>query len=112
MSLQSLIDLRTLRKKAPSAVWVIVGNPPRWLEDSPGIVVVRPTAKTNDLRALVGLNVDVIEVNGGGPMLLRVLDQVEAANPKTKSLACIAGVVGLNEEHEKCLERARRLLCS
>lgn len=112
MSLQSLIDLRTKHRMAPNAVWVIVGNPPKWLHDDPSMVVIRPGAKNLDLRALVGLHVDVIEIGNDGATLLRVMNAVESANPKTKSLACMAGVAGLNAEHEQCLERARRLLCT
>ncbi len=112
MSLQSLIDLRTKHRVAPSAVWVIVGTPPKWLEDSPGVVIVKPGSKSLDLRALVGLNVDVIAIGNDGKTLASVMDAVDAAKPKTKSIACAQGVVGLSEDHERCLEKARRLLCN
>lgn len=113
MSLQSLINLRTKYKKAPTSVMVLVGNAPKWMDDTPGVVVVKTGAKSIDLRALIGLHVDVIEVSGADAKTTAdVMTAVEAANPKTKSIACRNGVIGVSAEHEKFLERVRRLLCS
>ncbi len=109
MSLQALINLRTRHHVAPASIWVLVGNAPKWIEDCPSMVTVRPGDKNFDFRALVGLHVAVIELGSEWATLERVIEAIELAKPKTISLACESGISGLNADHELCLERARRL---
>ena len=110
MSLQSLIALRTKTKKAPDAVWVLVGDVPAWVEDAPNTVIVKPGHSDFDFRGLIGLHVDVIEIGDHNSLLDHVFQAVDAAKPKSKGLVCLAGVAGLNAEHERVLTEARRMM--
>lgn len=112
MSLQSLTALRVKHHVKPMSVWVIVGDAPAWIEDAPSIVIVKPGAKDFDFRAFVGLQIDVIAMGDDWPTLDRVLTAIDDANPKSTSISGPAGTVGLNEEHARCLDRARRLICN
>jgi hypothetical protein len=110
MSISNLIELRTKTRQAPDAVWVLVGDVPAWVEDLPDTVIVKPGHSNFDFRALIGLHVDVIEVGNHGSLIGRVFEAVEAAKPKSRGLACLAGVAGLNEAHERVLTEAQRMM--
>lgn len=110
MSLESLINLRQTGMR-PSWVWVLVGKVPTWYEDDEQTVIVKKPADF-DFRALVGLNVSVIEVGDNGPLLDKVLKAVEASAPKTISVGGSAGYCGQGEKHELVLQKMRELLCN
>ena len=99
MSLQSLIELRK-SGSVPGAVWVIVGNTPKWLPDSPDYIVVNPNNIPTDFRALVGLHVDVFELFDADIdkiwRLEALYDAIEASKPKSVGLANADGFSGLN----------------
>lgn len=110
MSLQSLIKLRIQQRMAPDAVWVLVGNVPAWMEDTPATVMVRPGCLNFDFRALIGLHVDVFELGNHWNLLDKVMTALELAPPKSRGLACLAGVAGLNPAHELFLDKAHRMM--
>lgn len=111
MSLESLSALRSKRRLAPDAVWVLVGDVPAWLDDaSPDTVKIRPGCRDFDFRPLIGLHVDVFELGDHLDLLERTLKALEAAKPKSQGLACLAGVAGLNEAHERVLRESKRMM--
>lgn len=112
MSLQHLIDLRR-QQVAPASVWLLIGQKPEWLTGrEPDVIHVPASTRQIDLRALIGLHVDVIECGDHLPALDAVFEALDAAKPKSRGLACLAGVSGLNPDHERILEAARRMLCN
>lgn len=110
MSLQNLIALRIKSRKAPAAVWVLVGNVPDWVDDAPDTVIIKPGHADFDFRALIGLHVDVIEIGDHGKLVDQVFMSLDRAKPKSMGLACLAGVAGLNQDHERVLEEAKRMM--
>lgn len=112
MSLKSLIELRTKHRMAPAAVWVLVGDIPAWIEEAPDTVLVRPGHSDFDFRPLIGLHVDVFELGDNFSVLDKVIAAIDESHPKSRGLACKAGVAGLNEKHERVLQRAMELLCN
>lgn len=113
MSLDALTNIR-LSGKAPTAVWLIAGDAPKVAIESPSVVTVSPRDDVPrlDLRALVGLHVDVFESGDYPELLDKVLTAVDAAKPKSTGLACKAGICGLNDAHERVLRRVRELICN
>jgi hypothetical protein len=112
VSLQTLINLRR-QKVAPASVWLLVGDKPAWLTGrEPDLIHVPATTRQIDLRALIGLHVDVIECGDHYAALDAVLEALDSAKPKSRGLACLAGVAGLNPAHERILDNARRMLCN
>lgn len=112
MSIKSLIDVRVNYGVAPPVIWVIVGNYPKWIEDAPDWILIKSGEKNIDLRAVTGLHVDVFEIGNECITLDRVLNALDKAKPKSRGLVCLAGIAGLNENHETYLEKANRILCS
>lgn len=106
MSLEALTNLRLQRKK-PRSVWVLVGNVPKWVEDDEKTVIVRKPGSF-DFRALIGLDVSVIEV-GTSPLMDKVLTAVESAKPKSINICGAAGTVGAGE---RPMQKMRELLCN
>jgi len=113
MSLQELIDSR-IAGRIPPVVWVIVGNNPKLSISGPSVVTIRPheDAKRMDLRALIGLHVDLFELGDHPELFDAVSLAVDAAKPKATGLATIHGVSGLNKNHESVLRRALEALWS
>jgi hypothetical protein len=111
MSLGSLLALRKARM-TPTGIWVLIGTPPKWFEDAEDTIVIRPTDKPRsmDFRAIVGLHVDVIELEDNHRQTNDALNQIEDANPKSQGFACSYGVAGLNEKHERALSAMHRIL--
>jgi len=111
MSLQELIDAR-IAGRIPPVVWVIAGNNPKLSIGGPSVVTIRPheDAKRMDLRALIGLHVDVFELGHHPELFEAVALAIDAAKPKTTGLAAIQGVSGLNDQHESVLRRALEAL--
>lgn len=109
MSTQALASLRRQRL-APSAVWVFVGEPPKWLELGPDVIVVRGNASSIDWRPIVGLHVDFIEVGNQGKQFLETVEFASKANPKSVGMACECGVAGLNDRHEEVLRKLLRTI--
>lgn len=113
MSLQDLTYLR-ISGKVPASVWIVVGDRPRMQMDGPDLVLIRPTddVKRLDLRALVGLHVDVFE-NGDYPELFdAAASAIDAAKPKATGLARRGMASGINDQHEAVLRRAWEALCN
>lgn len=110
MSIEQLINLRTKQRLAPPAVWVLVGDIPVWVEDAPDTVTIKPGCTDFDFRALIGLHVDVFELGDHYRLMGAVFEAVERAKPKSRGLACLAGVAGLNAEHERILSESKRML--
>lgn len=112
MSLESLTNLR-LSGKAPTAVWVIAGDAPKLPIESPSVVTIstRDDVPRLDLRALVGLHVDVFECGNHPEFMESVLRAVDAAKPKSNGLVCTGGISGLNDAHERVLRRVWELVC-
>lgn len=104
MSLQSLSALRASRR-APAAVWVVVGNCPDSIKGLPDTVSVTGNPASMDWRPIVGLHVDVFDLSHDGWLLCQTMDAIEAAHPKAIGVACDAGVLGLDEKHERVLWR-------
>lgn len=106
MSLESLVKLRT-QGHAPTAVWVIVGDSPSWLPDTPSHIFVRPTdtPERMDWRAVVGMHVDLFEMGKYRELLDRVGKAVDAAQVKSCGIACKDGAFGLSKQHEAVLKQ-------
>jgi len=111
----SLESLRSLRRQGhrPGVVWVIVGNAPAWLDDGADTVTVRPGANPRfmDLRPLVGLDVDIIELARDDALMASTMDAVEAADARVIGVVGSAGVTARSTGHERVLQKARELLC-
>ena len=105
MSLKQLVDLR-ITGHAPRSVWIIVGDCPRWIDESHQYIRISPSDKPNhiDFRALVSLNVVIFEIGKYTSLFHQTIHAIEAAKPQTLSLACRNGVVGSSEEHETILK--------
>ena len=106
MTLEALIKVRTSGMKPPS-VWVLVGNVPKWVEDDAKTVIVCQPGEF-DFRALVGLHVNVIEVESS-PLMDKVLTAVDRAKPKSMNICGAAGTVGMGT---RPMEKMRELLCN
>lgn len=113
----SLERLRSLRREGsrPSTVLVILGKPPGWVydwfaEDADCIVIDRELRDV-DLSALVGLPVNVIDLNGDAQACQRLLEALQEAGALSLGLSVAAGVVGVSPEHEAALRRYREVLC-
>lgn len=113
MSLESLSNLRRHRFKKPAAVWVLVGNAPKWYLDQPDTIFVRPgqDPREMDWRAVTGLHVDVFECGDFYKLWMATVDAIEAAKPASAGFVCKAGCAGMNWDHEVVLERAQAMLC-
>jgi hypothetical protein len=113
MSLQDLTEAR-MAGRVPPMVWVIVGDKPRAQIEGPAVVAITPKddVRRMDLRALIGLHVDVFELGDHPELFDAAVLAVDAAKPKTTGLSTAFGVSGLNEKHEAVLRRARELLWS
>lgn len=112
MSLKDLTSAR-LAGRVPPMVWVIVGDAPKDRLDGPSVVTISPAddVRRMDLRALIGLHVDVFELGDHPALFDAAVLAVDAAKPKTTGIACAYGVSGLNEKHEAVLRRAREMMC-
>ena len=104
--------LLTLRRRgiAPPGVWVYVGTPPKWVAESPDVIVVCSNPRAIDWRPVVGLHVDVVEVGDQGALFFQTVNAAEAGKPRSIGVACRAGVAGLNEAHEQLLKKLQRQL--
>jgi len=113
MSLQDLTESR-IAGRVPPMVWVIVGDRPKAPIDGPSVVTISPAddVRRMDLRALIGLHVDVFELGYHPALFDAAALAIDAAKPKTTGLSTAFGVSGLNEKHEAVLRRARELLWS
>lgn len=111
MSLQTLATLRT-SGRAPAAVWVVVGKCPDSIKHLPDTVAASDQPAAMDWRAVYGLHVDVFDLGGDGWLLAQTMDAIEAAKPKAIGVACDAGVLGLDEQHERALWRIWRHLAN
>lgn len=111
MSLESLLSLRK-QGHAPTAVWVIVGDAPAWLPDTPDCIVVKPgqTPERMDWRPVVGMHVDLFELGNHSGLMDRVGSAVEAAQARSCGIACRDGAFGTNPAHEQVLKRIFRTL--
>jgi hypothetical protein len=112
MSLKQLADLR-LTGKAPKSVWIIVGDCPRWIDESHQYIRIAPSDKPRhmDFRALVNLNVVIFEIGKYNSLFSQTIQAIEAAKPKELSLACRNGFAGASEEHEYLLKKVWQTLC-
>jgi len=111
MSLESLMKLRT-QGYAPTAVWVIVGDSPVWLPDTPDHIFVKPTdtPERMDWRPVVGMHVDLFELGDNRELMDRVGAAVEAAQARSCGIACKDGAFGASPAHEQVLKRIFRTL--
>jgi len=112
MSLKQLVDLR-IAGHAPKSVWIIVGDCPRWIDESHQYIRITSSDKPKhmDFRALVNLNVVIFEIGKYNSLFLQTIKAVEAVKPKELSLACRNGVAGASDEHEHILKRIWGTLC-
>jgi hypothetical protein len=106
----SLAQLRSMRLggQRPASVTVIVGRPPKSLEDGPDVVVVNRSDA--DLSPLVGLPVHVIDM-GDAKAVLRVIAQLEALKVVPLGICGPAGACGVSREHEQAMRTYRETLC-
>ena len=95
---------------APPGVWVYVGTPPKWVAESPDVIVVCSNPRAIDWRPVVGLHVDVVEVGDQGALFFQTVNAAEVGKPRSIGVACRAGVAGLNEAHEQLLKKLQRQL--
>jgi hypothetical protein len=111
MTLQALKDLR-IGGNAPKLVWLIVGDCPRFVEPSVDMIRIAPTDKPAhmDFRALVMLDVTIYEIGKYATLFKQTIKAVEAIRPASLTLACRAGMVGIDAHHEVLLDRAWRML--
>lgn len=84
MSLELLRALRMQRQKPAGVVSIILTNKPLSVDDSPALVVIKPTDEPQfmDLRPLVGLAVAVYSRDASPDQFLRLLDALEALKCK------------------------------
>lgn len=113
MSLASLLELRRARMR-PDGVNVILGTPPKWLQDGPDFVVIRPsdTPSLLDLRPLVGLPVLVVEMERNDVRFVRAVEAIQQAGGRINGLVSSAGATAATPEQETLLTRYREILCS
>lgn len=110
MSLHTLRQMR-LAGSRPALVTVLVGKPPKWLDDAPDIVVIDRDPAGMDLRPLMSLPVLTFEIQPNPDLLARTLDALEAEGVEFRGTCGKAGVVGLNERQERAMVRYRERLC-
>ncbi len=105
----SLDQLRALRRngKRPASVAVLIGHP-RPFDDGPGIVTV--SRADEDLRALLGLSVHVIDVQADPGLTLAVIAALEALSVRPLGICGPAGACGVSPDHEWAMDHYRRSL--
>lgn len=117
MSLQRIRDLRLRGQKPKGVVTVLLGTKPRWLDDGPGLVVVRATddPRFMDWRPLVGLFVAVIAAQVEPDRMLATLDGLSAVGVRFFGIADPTGfyplLVGANDAHRESLRKEWEALC-
>lgn len=109
----SLDSLRSMRRsgRRPEAIVVIVGKPPGWMDDSPGVVVIDRDPGMMDLRALIGIPIHLIDIQPDAALLLQAMDATEAAGVKVLGACSNIGACGVDEKHENAMRRYRENLC-
>lgn len=108
MSLEQLRELRR-RGQRPTTATVIVGRPGKHFEDGPSHVVVARDGM--DLSALVGLRVQVIDVQRDPALTLRVIAQLEGLKTALVGACGHYGVIADSPRYERALRRYREALC-
>lgn len=111
MSLDSLLRLRRSGHIPADPITVIVGKPPAWFEDDPSTVVIDRDPDSLDLRALVGLSIHLIDIQGDTSLLLKAMTATEEAGAKPLGACTAAGACGVSLEHELAMTRYRENLC-
>lgn len=110
MSLSTLQQVRRSGRR-PSGVIVLVGKPPRWHVDTPGIVVIDRAPAMLDLRALVGMPIHLIDLQSDEALLRQAMDATQAAGAVVKGACSAVGACGVSLEHETAMRRYREGLC-
>lgn len=110
MSLTTLQQVRRAGRR-PAGVIVLVGKPPSWHEDTPGIVVIDRNPASLDLRALVGLPIHLIDLQADEGLLRLAMTATEAAGAVVRGACSAVGACGVSPEHETAMRRYREGLC-
>lgn len=100
MSLQSLRSLRLSGQKPVSIISIVVGER-SGVEDSPSMVLIRPSdePKLMDLRPLVGLWVAIYSKNADHNHLARLVDALESAKCRFFGVVTEGFVLPMTADH-------------
>jgi non-ribosomal peptide synthetase component F len=112
MSLTQLRDMRRAGSRPAAQIMVVVGSAPRGWDDRATEIVIDREPREMDLRPLVGLVVNVIDLRGDVDLTGRVLSELERARAAVVGLVGPYGETGMNPEHETLLRRYRETLCA
>lgn len=107
MSIEKLRDMRRNGQK-PLTTTVIVGRPCKSFEDNATTVVVRDGM---DLSPLVGLRVQVIDLQRDPDVSLRVIAQLEQLQTVLVGAYGPYGAIASNPEYEHAMRRYWETLC-
>jgi hypothetical protein len=107
----SLDQLRNLRRNGgrPRLVTVIVGTPSVIDDDAHYVVIDREPALL-DLRPLVGLPIQLIDVQKDADFLRRVMAATEEVGVKVMGASSAVGTFGVSPDHERVLSHYRELM--
>ena len=106
MSLEALKQLR-IAGYQPPFVQVLVGDIPKWWEECPDAIAIKPSQNPEamDWRPVVGLHVDLYEIGNHASLLARVSNSVDRAKARIGGIARKGEIIGLNREHEASIKR-------
>lgn len=107
MSIEQLRDMRRNGHK-PLTTTVIVGRPCKSFEDNATTVVVRDGM---DLSPLVGLRVQVIDLQRDPAVTRGVVDQLERLQVVLVGACGPYGSIAYSPEYETAMQRYREALC-
>jgi hypothetical protein len=111
MSLEQLRVLRRGGRRPSVAVRVVIGKPPRWFDDGPLDVVIDRPLTDLDLRPLLGLPVEVFDIQDNADFTMSVVARLEEL--KTTLIGAVGrfGQVGVSPEYVAVLTRHWERLC-
>ena len=117
MSLATLRTMRLQRLRPADVVTVLIGQRPKWKEDSAALVVIPDDAQPGlmDFRPLVGLWVALVMAGDNYPLASKTMKAIEAAGAKLFGAALPCGtypcIENPTQEHHRVLGATWNLLC-
>ena len=117
MSLPTLRNLRLQGQRPADVVAVLIGQRPKWKDDSAALVVISDDAQPclMDFRPLVGLWVVLVMAHDNYQLASKTLAAIEAAGAKIFGAALPCGVYPCTknptQEHHRVLRETWNLLC-